>query len=64
MGSNEFGSLGISNNKIKFSPSPCLVETLINTPCIKVACGGGHSIAIMETGEAYSWGKGLYGALG
>ena len=32
--------------------------------CAKINCGGGHTVAIMETGETYSWGQGFDGQLG
>lgn len=50
MGSNEYGNLGIGNNKVKMSSSPCLVEELIHKHCAKVSCGGGHTIVIMNNG--------------
>jgi len=31
---------------------------------MEVSCGSGHSAAVMENGEVYTWGDGRYGALG
>ncbi|OMJ86156.1 hypothetical protein SteCoe_12355 [Stentor coeruleus] len=64
MGSNLEGRLGISDLNIKFSSSPCLVESLKTEECLQLSCGGGHTIAIMQGGNAYAWGQGDSGALG
>jgi alpha-tubulin suppressor-like RCC1 family protein len=36
------------------------VENII----VKVSCGNFHSLALTESGKAYSWGQGKFGALG
>lgn len=64
MGSNLEGRLGIGDLNKKFSSSPCLVESLKTEECLQLSCGGGHSIAIMQGGNAYAWGQGDTGALG
>lgn len=64
MGSNMEGRLGIGNVNIKFSPSPCLVETLKEHEISFISFGGGHSLAITAQGNAYTWGYGQTGALG
>jgi X-linked retinitis pigmentosa GTPase regulator len=64
MGSNSQGRLGIGNKSIRQSSSPCLVEDLVDYNCRQVACGWGHSIAIMDRGEIFTWGVGEHGALG
>lgn len=37
---------------------------MANEKIVAVACGATHTIAISETGNAYSWGLGELGALG
>lgn len=64
MGDNEFGSLGINKKQLSFSPTPCLVEYLLNQTCRQIACGSGQTLALMESGEVFSWGKGQNGELG
>ena len=54
MGSNAEGKLGIGDKALKYSNVPCLVESL--TQVKKVSCGMTHTLAITESGEAYSWG--------
>lgn len=62
MGSNIDGKLGVGQQTLKHSNVPCLVENLQGI--VKVACGSGHTLAMGEQGQVYSWGQGLYGALG
>ncbi|EAS04756.2 chromosome condensation regulator RCC1 repeat protein (macronuclear) [Tetrahymena thermophila SB210] len=64
IGSNLKGRLGIDNKQITQSSSPCLVEDLQKLVCCKIACGSNHTVAVMENGEAYSWGNGDLGVLG
>ena len=64
MGSNSEGRLGIGSSNIKQSPSPCLVEDLVNYSCIKISCGWGHTAVVTSIGEVFAWGLGEYGALG
>ena len=64
MGNNSEGRLGLGNNSLKSSPSPCLVEALHPYKCVDVDCGWGHTLALTSEGEVFSWGVGEYGALG
>ena len=64
MGSNNEGRLGIGDETIKQISTPCLVESLSGINLKFVSCGWGHSAAITEKGELYTWGVGEYGALG
>ena len=41
-----------------------MIEKLLGTEIIDIACGGSHSAAISAAGELYTWGKGRYGRLG
>jgi alpha-tubulin suppressor-like RCC1 family protein len=62
MGSNQDGKLGVGQAAMRSSNVPCLVENLQGI--VKVACGSSHTLAISESGQAYSWGLGFSGALG
>lgn len=64
MGSNTDGRLGISSRNVKYSTSPCLVEVLSRYKATKVSCGWGHTAAIVESGELFTWGYGSDGQLG
>lgn len=64
MGSNADGRLGIGDKTVKAAPTPCLVEGLSSFNAIQVACGMGHTVAVIDNGKLYSWGMGQYGALG
>jgi len=64
MGKNSDGRLGIGDRSVKFSNLPCLVEGLSCFNTVEIACGFGHSVAIMDNGKAFAWGLGEYGALG
>jgi alpha-tubulin suppressor-like RCC1 family protein len=63
MGSNSHGQLGIRDNQVAAKNTPTLVEVMENH-VTKVSCGNFHSLALCETGQAYSWGQGKFGALG
>jgi alpha-tubulin suppressor-like RCC1 family protein len=79
-GSNRFGQLGSAETKSlvsSSSPPPskgsnsnnfrCLprrVEDLRNIPCIAVAAGEKHSVALSRRGEVYVWGDNTAGQLG
>ena len=60
--------MGIENRKIKSKNSPVLVETLSKDSSIagvlSVSCGSYHNVINTLTGWVYSWGEGIYGALG
>lgn len=64
MGNNAEGRLGIGNRSIKQCASPCLVETLSAHRAVSVSCGWGHTAAVSENGDLYTWGAGEQGALG
>jgi alpha-tubulin suppressor-like RCC1 family protein len=64
MGSNTEGRLGIDDQSVTFSSSPCLVSKLTDKNPVKLACGWGHTAVITESGELYTWGVGEFGALG
>ena len=66
MGSNSHGQLGLGNAGIKGKNTPTLVEAqpMVDSVVTKVACGLFHSLALTESGQAYSWGNGKFGALG
>lgn len=39
-------------------PSPYIVKTLYRRMIIDIACGDFHSVALEESGTAYTWGGG------
>eukprot|EP00980_Cylindrotheca_fusiformis_P022271 scaffold9172_cov128-Cylindrotheca_fusiformis.AAC.3 len=77
-GSNRFGQLGsvetkaseLSSssskgaNKNNFRCLPRRVEDLRNIPCVAVAAGEKHSVALSRRGEIYVWGDNTAGQLG
>lgn len=77
-GSNRFGQLGISNNSNSTSTTgsntasssvPRRIECLKSSsqnknPCIKVAAGTRHSVALTKKGEVLCWGDNSHGQLG
>ena len=64
IGSNNEGRLGLGNKSIIQSSTPSLVEALSNFNAVSISCGWGHTAAIMDNGDLYTWGVGEYGALG
>jgi alpha-tubulin suppressor-like RCC1 family protein len=64
MGSNAEGRLGIGDKTMKISVTPCLLEALSKFNAVEIACGWGHTVAVLDNGNVYSWGVGEYGALG
>ncbi len=64
MGSNADGRLGIGDRSLKLTPTPCLVEALSRFNAATVVCGWGHTAAVLDNGDLYTWGVGDYGALG
>lgn len=66
-GSNQFGQLGESPNGVTSTTSrslPKQVEELKQTPCVAVAAGERHSVALSKEGEVYVWGNNTSGQLG
>ncbi|XP_078045783.1 E3 ubiquitin-protein ligase HERC2 [Augochlora pura] len=61
-GEGDDGKLGHGNRL--FYDRPKLIEELLGTEIVDIACGGNHSAAITSTGWLYTWGKGRYGRLG
>ena len=59
LGDNPTGSTGTSGRSI---PKP--VDDLKQTPCIAVAAGERHSVALSKEGEVYVWGNNTSGQLG
>jgi len=64
MGSNADGRLGIGDHSIKLASTPCLVEALSRFNALEISCGWGHTAAVIDNGDVYTWGVGEYGALG
>ncbi|KAL2717183.1 E3 ubiquitin-protein ligase HERC2 [Vespula squamosa] len=61
-GEGDDGKLG-HGNRLSYD-RPKLIEELLGTEIIDIACGGHHSAAITSAGWLYTWGKGRYGRLG
>lgn len=61
-GEGEDGKLG-HGDRLTYD-KPKLIEALLGTEIVDVACGGHHSAAISSAGLLYTWGKGRYGRLG
>ena len=64
MGSNRSGQLGIRDPLIEYKSSPVLVEQMTGHKIEYISCGGSHTVAVTDSGDAYSWGEGRFGALG
>ncbi|XP_066595212.1 E3 ubiquitin-protein ligase HERC2 [Prorops nasuta] len=61
-GEGDDGKLG-HGNRIAYD-RPKLIEDLLGTEIVDIACGGHHSAAITSAGWLYTWGTGRYGRLG
>jgi alpha-tubulin suppressor-like RCC1 family protein len=71
-GNNEFGQVG--DGTLDNTATPVLVQALTRgmpqfsdnflTGIISVACGGDHTIALMNGGRIWLWGRGNYGQTG
>jgi X-linked retinitis pigmentosa GTPase regulator len=64
MGSNTDGRLGIGDRSLALASTPCLIEDLASFRATEIACGWGHTAAVMDNGKVFTWGVGDYGALG
>ncbi|KAI8520526.1 hypothetical protein Bbelb_002800 [Branchiostoma belcheri] len=62
-GETEYGKLGLNNSDLDSSDTPQKV-TGIKEKVKFVACGGGHTTAIAESGSVYTFGNGASGQLG
>lgn len=63
-GKNSDGLLGIEEGDCAVVHTPVRVNIPLSKKCGKVAAGASHSAAITKEGHLYTWGLGLYGALG
>jgi len=63
VGGNPDGQLGLGE-KGEVYAFPQLVPDLHRTSIVQVCCGGGHSLALSNTGVVFSWGRGKNGRLG
>lgn len=63
-GSNLHGQLGLSIQDEQIS-SPRIIKSLaVSHKVIQVSCGLQHTLALVETGQVYSFGQNKYGQLG
>ena len=64
-GEGRDGQLGLKvQGKLCSFSDPQTIPTLAMKPVVDVACGMLHTVAIVSTGEAYSWGSNTYGQCG
>lgn len=61
-GDGSTGCLGRGDLKSCFTP--CMVESLLNTDVVSIACGPKHVVAVCGNGRAFAWGKLEFGRLG
>jgi len=61
-GSGEYGQLG--HGSLRHQCIPRRVETFCHKKIVGISCGAFHSIAITDDNNAYTWGNGVFGALG
>ncbi|XP_020530583.1 ultraviolet-B receptor UVR8-like [Amborella trichopoda] len=64
-GASEFGQLGHKDAiDVVDVIQPRIVKGTRDLHFVRVACGAAHTLALTGSGEVYSFGQGLYGALG
>lgn len=56
-GEGDDGKLGHGDRESYDQPK--LIEALLGTEIVDIACGGHHSAAISRNGALYTWGKGI-----
>jgi len=61
-GWGQHGQLGHGDHQDKLLPTR--IEAILQCSLRVLALGATHSVAVMENGEVYSWGRGDYGQLG
>eukprot|EP00897_Mesotaenium_endlicherianum_P004127 jgi/Mesen1/3742/ME000204S03010 len=61
-GWGDFGRLGHGNSSDLFTPQP--IKTLNGFEVLQIGCGDCHCLAIVGSGEVYSWGRNQNGQLG
>ncbi|EQC42201.1 hypothetical protein SDRG_01039 [Saprolegnia diclina VS20] len=62
-GNNRYGQCGLVGGDTTIL-IPQLVPAFVGQPVTAVACGAGHSVAILHDGRVFSWGIGAQGQLG
>ncbi|VVC31643.1 Hypothetical protein CINCED_3A017272 [Cinara cedri] len=62
-GKNSYGRLGLGNSSNQPVPKRINIECKIKQVSSSKGCDG-HSLALSDTGEVFSWGDGDYGKLG
>ena len=61
MGSNADGRLRIGDKQLQWSPSRCLVDSLLKKAVSSLAVGTAHSAVVSDTGSLHVWGEALRG---
>lgn len=64
MFSQEVGALGHNDKKPHMTPKLVQYFKDNNVKIKSIGAGMYHSVAVSQSGEFYTWGRGLYGALG
>ncbi|XP_074657559.1 RCC1 and BTB domain-containing protein 1-like [Tubulanus polymorphus] len=62
-GHNDYCQLGNGSTNRGTVPSPCTTN-LAGKKVVSIACGSHHSLALTDTGEAFSWGQNNCGQIG
>ncbi|XP_049935460.1 uncharacterized protein LOC116260292 isoform X3 [Nymphaea colorata] len=64
-GASEFGQLGLKDMiEVVDVIQPRVVRGSQELHFVRVACGAAHTLALTGSGDVYSFGQGIYGALG
>jgi hypothetical protein len=61
-GFNEFGELGVGDQKGFLKPS--LIKKLDEEKIVEISCGSGHSVVLDSNGKVYAWGHNGRGQIG
>jgi alpha-tubulin suppressor-like RCC1 family protein len=56
-GKGNFGALGLGGTVFSAAPQP--IGKLNNKKISSIACGMYHTLALSDTGDVYSWGRGF-----
>ena len=64
MYTQEVGALGHGDKKHTFTPKKVEFFEKNKIKVVKVEAGMYHCCALTDTGDVYTWGRGLYGVLG
>ncbi|KAH3745389.1 regulator of chromosome condensation RCC1 [Pelomyxa schiedti] len=63
-GKNDFGQLGLGEQQLPHLSTPQEIVLLHGMNVTTIACGANHTMALLDTGDVYSWGDNCQGQLG